>query len=312
MFKNILFATTITPDCDDAANYAFDLAMKYNAKLFVFHVFGTPSHGYSQYIVNVKTGEREAYGEEYDKVVIEEMAEIYADELEQYNNVEMDCIVGMPAREIIRKVKKESIDLIIMGAHKQIKDPDAVRYRNTTGDTLQKVARAAHCPLLVISRPYRRNLWELKNILFGTDLTKASMPAFRFAQTFAQENKCKLHIFHGVDITAQQFGKVPSQMEVEAKVKEAEQKIRDIYKPELQTSDNYEMIVREGIPYMEILKYARETDVGLISMAHHTGSIFQVKEQLGTTVEEVVMRSACPVVSLNRMTSLDNYEAFKA
>ncbi len=312
MFKNILFATTVTPDCDDAAGYAFDMAMKYNARLHVFHVFGTPSRGYSQFVIDAKTGEKEAISDEYGTVVKEEIEAAYAEYLEQYVNVDIQYTVGSIDREILRKVKKEGIDLVIMGAHKQIKDAEALRYRNVTGDTLQKVAKSARCPLIIISRPYEKNLWEMSNILCGTDLTKASMPAFRFALKFARENKCKLHLFHGIDITSQQFGKVPSQMEVEEKVKEAEVKIHKLYKPEMESSDNYEMIIREGIPYMEILKYARENSVELIAMSHHTGSIFQEKEVLGSTVEEVVLRSACPVASINRMNVLEGYDAFKA
>ncbi|MBU2645287.1 universal stress protein [bacterium] len=312
MFKKILFATTVTPDCEDAACYAFDMAMKYNAKLFLFHVCGTPSHGYSHYVIDVKTGEKETYGEDYDKIVKEQINTTYLDYLDQYGNVEIDCTVGAPSTEILRKVKKEGIDLIIMGAHTQIEDAEALRYRNVTGDTLQKVAKSARCPVLIISRPCKRNLWDLHNILCGTDLTKSSMPPFRFALKFAKENKCKLHLFHAVDITGQQFGKVPSQIEVEQKILDAKAKMKQIYTPEMAGFSNFEMVVWEGIPYMEILKYAREKEIDLIAMAHHAGSIFQKKEILGSTVEEVVLRSACPVASINRMDVLEEYEAFKA
>ena len=37
MFKKILFATTASPTCDNAAHVAFDLANKYKSDLFVFH-----------------------------------------------------------------------------------------------------------------------------------------------------------------------------------------------------------------------------------------------------------------------------------
>ncbi len=312
MFKKILFATTMTPDCDYAADYAFDMAMKYNAKLFVFHVFGTPSRGFSQYVIDVKTGEKEAYSEDYDEVVTKEIKTTYAEYLDQYQNVEVKSTVGSPDREILRKIKKEGIDLMILGAHKQIIDSDAVRYRNVTGDTLQKVAKSAPCPVLIVSRPYKTNLWDVKNILFGTDLTKSSMPAFRFALKFAKENKSKLHIFHGVDITGQQFGKIPSQVEVEQKIEDAHSKMKAMYVSEMGGHENFETIVWEGIPYVEILKYAREMDIDLIAMAHHTGSIFQPKEILGSTVEEVVLRSSCPVASVNRKDILEGYEAFKA
>jgi hypothetical protein len=42
MFKKILFATTASPACDNAAKVAFDLEMKWDAKLCIFHVLGVP------------------------------------------------------------------------------------------------------------------------------------------------------------------------------------------------------------------------------------------------------------------------------
>ena len=42
MFNKILFATTASPTCDNAAKVAFDLEMKWDAKLYVFHVLGIP------------------------------------------------------------------------------------------------------------------------------------------------------------------------------------------------------------------------------------------------------------------------------
>ncbi len=310
MFKKILFATTVSPDCDDAAKYAFELAMKLKATLFVYHVFGTPSHGYSQYVINVKTGEKESYSEEYNTLVTDEIRKTYAEHLEKHKDTKIECEVGSASTEILRKIKNDKIDIVIMGAHKQIKDKEALRYRNVIGGTMQKVARASRCPLVIISRPYEKNLWNLKNILCGTDFTKASMPAFRFALKFAQANKCKLHLFHAVDLSSHPNGRPPSQIEIEEKVKEAEFKMKELYEPEMGGYKNVETAIWEGIPYVEILKYAREKDIDLISMAHHTGSIFQKKEVLGSTIEEVVLRSSCPVASINRMDVLEGYQAF--
>ena len=59
MFKKLLFATTASPTCDNAARVAFDLELKWDAKLFVFHVLGIPSRGFSSYVTDVRTGEAE-------------------------------------------------------------------------------------------------------------------------------------------------------------------------------------------------------------------------------------------------------------
>jgi nucleotide-binding universal stress UspA family protein len=64
--------------------------------------------------------------------------------------------------------------------------------------------------------------------------------------------------------------------------------------------DNYEVEVWEGIPYVEILKFARERNGDLIVMAHHTREVDPDDAVLGSTVEQVVLRAACPVASVNR------------
>ena len=59
MFEKLLFATTASPTCDNAAKVAFDLEMKWEAKLFVFHVLGVPTRGYSPFVTDIRTGETE-------------------------------------------------------------------------------------------------------------------------------------------------------------------------------------------------------------------------------------------------------------
>jgi len=58
--------------------------------------------------------------------------------------------------------------------------------------------------------------------------------------------------------------------------------------------------VREGIPYVEILKVARENEADLIVMAHHSSDLSDDDADIGSTVEQVVLRSACPVASVTR------------
>ncbi|MCP4756450.1 MAG: universal stress protein [Proteobacteria bacterium] len=312
MFKKILFATTIETDCDDAAMYAFDVAKKFGATLHIFNVFGLPSHGYSRDVINRKTGEKETYSEEYDASVIEDIKETYAEQLEQYENCKIDCTIGVPDTEISRKVRKEGIDLIIMGAHHQTQDPEAIRYRNVAGDTLQKVAKGARCPVIIVSRPYDRHFGDIRNILVGTDLTRASLPAFRFALRLAKHGQSSLHLCHAVDVSGKEPGRIPTQAEVESLIQEADNKLKETYPPEMEGHEDYTTTVSEGIPHVEILKCAREKNADLIVMAHHTGSIFKEKEVLGSTVEEVVLRSACPVASINRVNVLEGYTAFKS
>ncbi|MDX2500443.1 MAG: universal stress protein [Deltaproteobacteria bacterium] len=299
MFTKILFATTASPTCDNAAKVAFDLELKWEAQLTVFHVLGIPTRGYSPFVTDVRTGEREQPDPDYIEWVKEEMKNTYGDLLKDTEGVEIEAAVGIPSREILRVARKKDVDLIIMGAHTRQEDIGATRYRDVVGSTMQKVAKSARCPVVIISRPCT-TCWKLfSNIVFGTDFSKASDSAFMFASKLAQEVGAKLHMFHACDIASSDAGRVLGQEEIEELIEKARKKMEKRYAAKMNGYDNYGIEVREGVPYIEILKYAREKMGDLIVMAHHTREIDPEDAVLGTTVEQVVLRSACPVASVN-------------
>jgi nucleotide-binding universal stress UspA family protein len=299
MFKKILFATTASPTCDNAAKVAFDLELKWEAKLYVFHVLGIPSRGYSPFITDVRTGELMEPDPDYIEWVKEEMKNTYDTLLTDSENAVIETAVGVPYREILRKARKEDPDLIIMGAHTRQEDIGATRYRSILGSTMQRVAKSARCPVVIISRPCT-TCWKLfSNIVFGTDFSKASDYAYKWAYKLAREVGAKLHLFHACDLNTTVSGMILGQTEIENQIAKAKEKIEKRYISKMDGYDNYEVEVREGIPYVEILKFAREKTGDLIVMAHHMKEIIPEDAVLGSTIEQVVLRSACPVASVN-------------
>lgn len=300
MFEKVLFATTVTPACDNAAHVAFDIAKKYNSEICTFHVLGLPSRGFSPFIVDSRTGEKKYYNHDYIEWVKEEVKDTYARQIKDHRDCRIEAVAGVPHTEILRFARKRDVDLIVMGAHSRQEDSGATRYRNVVGNTMQRVAKGARCPVLIVSRPCTTCLWYFSNIIFGTDFSKASVSAFMFAYKLAKEIGSKLHLFHALDLSSVHAGKVISQEEIEEKIKEIRNKIEKTYVSKMEGFDNYGIEIWEGIPYVEILKFARERNADLIVMAHHTRSIDPEKAELGSTVEQVVLRSSCPVMSVNR------------
>ncbi|HSO59939.1 MAG TPA: universal stress protein [Desulfobacterales bacterium] len=297
MFKKLLFATTASPVCDNAAKVAFDLEMKWEAKLLILHVMGVPGRSFSLQFTDVRTGEREDINPDYAEWVKEEMNNTYGKLLED-SNASIVTAIGDPYREILRLARKEDVDMIIMGAHSREEDVGATKHRSITGSTMRKVAKAARCAVVVVNRPCT-TCWRLfSNIVIGTDFSKASFSAFLWAFKLAREVGAKLHIFHAIDITAEGLTLPAGQTTIEQRVKEARRRIEQTYIPKLQGYDKYSMEVWEGIPYVEILKFARERQADLIVMAHHTREIDPEEAELGSTVEQVVLRAACPVASV--------------
>ena len=299
MFEKILFATTGTPICDNAAHVAFDIAKKYNSKICTFHVLGLPSRGFSQYVVDARTGKEECYDQDYVAWVKEELRNTYDKYLAECKDYEIESVAGIPHTEILRKARQKNVDLIVMGAHSRQEETGATRYRGAVGANMQKVARGARCPVLIVSRPCTTCLWYFSNIVFGTDFSKASFSAFLFAYKLAREIGSKLYIFHSLDLSHIHAGKIISQEDIEVKIQEARQKIEKLYLPHMADYDNYEIGIWEGIPYVEILKFSRAKNADLIVMAHHTREVDEEQAILGSTVEQVVLRASCPVASVN-------------
>lgn len=299
MFKKILFATSATSASDHAARVAFNMAKTCRSELNLFHVLGVPSRGYSQVVVDVKTRERVDVDDDYIAWVKDEIKTYYGKYLDQGFSYTIDVTVGFPAREILRQAKAVQPDLIILGGSTGDED-ESVYKKSVAGTTLQKVAKSAACPVLVVNRPAASFWGGLSTIVFGTDFSKTADKAFAYAMTLAKAMDCELHVFHALDITPLQGGRTISQDEIEQGIREALRKIRARYETRLKELKNYSMDAWEGIPYVEIVKYARDKHADLIVMAHHSRKNVSDDIRLGGNVEQVIVRAGCPVISINK------------
>jgi nucleotide-binding universal stress UspA family protein len=299
MFKKILFATSATEASDHAARVAFDMAGRYKAQLNLFHVLGVPTRGFSQVVMDVKTGEKVEIDDEYIAWVAEEIKVHFSKQLETADNFEIRVAVGLPHREILREAREWKPDLIVMGGSTE-EDGVSVYKKSIVGSTLQRVAKAAHCPVLVVNRPAASFWGGMSKVVFGTDFSKASDAAFNFACELVKKLDCELHIFHALDISSMHMGRVMTQDEIESKIRESLRRIRGRYVKEMGNIKDVSFDVWEGVPYVEIVKYAREKQADLIVMAHHTQKMDAEDTRLGSNIEQVIVRAGCPVISINR------------
>lgn len=298
MFKNILFATTSSALCNDASDVAFEIARKHNSNLYIFYVFGFPSRGFGP-VTDFKTGEAKYCDQAHVDKVKEEIKKTYADKLTKLGDYVIETRAGVPHTEILRFARKKDIDLIIMGPHTR-DEKEGLKYKSTLGSTMQDVAQKARCPVIIVTSPVPKEKLEFRNIVFGTDFSKASDAAFLFAYNVAKTFGSNLYLFHALDISPRAGSAIRSQNEIEKSLGEVKEKIKDVYVSRMEDFDNYQIETLEGIPYMEIIKFARGKDADLIIMAHHSKETDQDKALLGSTLEQVVIRSSCPVVSVNR------------
>jgi len=299
MFKKILFATSASLASDYAARVAFDMAQRYDAHMTIFHVLGVPTRGYSQVVLDVKTGEKIELDDEYVSWVEEEIKTYYSRQLETAGDFEIKIVVGFPHREILREARDSHPDLVIMGGSTE-DEGVSVYKKSMVGSTLQRVAKSVGCPILIVNRPAASFWGGMSSVVFGTDFSKASDAAFKFSLKVVQALDCELHIFHALDISDLHLGKLMTQDQIETKIRESLKRIRGRYIKKLVKGQDYSFDVWEGIPYIEIVKYAREKQADLIVMAHHTRKMDAEDKRLGSNIEQVIVRAGCPVISINK------------
>lgn len=294
MSKKILLATTGSPAGFGAARVAFETAKRYGAELLVFHVVGIPTKAFSQIVNDARTGEEVQVDDDYLNWVEDELRGTFAEQLKDAGNVRFILTTGVPHREILRAARKEDVDLILMGASSG--EADHMQPKGYPGGTLQRVAKAAKCPVMTVHRESASYHGGYTSVLFATDFSKQADSAFKYALSMAKEFDCDLTLFHALDIS----GKVLNQNEIEDQLMVARKRIRSTYVPQMGDFKSFDIEVWEGVPYVEIVKLARERMADLIVMAHHTRELDPEAARLGSTVEQVILRANCPVVSVNK------------
>jgi nucleotide-binding universal stress UspA family protein len=305
MFGKIVFATTGSPECDSAARVAFDMAGRYGSDIILFHCLGIPGKGDSNLVLDVRTGEEVDADEEYLEGVREELRTTYAVQLAGCPSARITVAVGNPSREVLRIARKEDADLIVMGARGKTLETGGFYRRGVIGATHRKVAKAARCPVLTVSRPAASFWGGFSNIVFATDFSKASHSAFQLAQAITREVRGDLHLFHCLDLDRLQSPIALTQEGIEGRLAEARRRLQVEYAAYLGDLARRTTIeVWEGSPYVEIVKFARERQADLIVLAHHTREVDPDERPFGSTLEQVLVRATCPVISLNRPDKL--------
>ncbi len=114
--NRILIVSRSTKHCQKAVHYGISLAQKYGAKLFVIHVKDDPYmlEGGNIGIASLQSERKrlqQKFRDEIDQII----------EAEKALGFPIDAVMkeGKPSEEIMKMVKEENIDLLIMLAHEE-------------------------------------------------------------------------------------------------------------------------------------------------------------------------------------------------
>jgi nucleotide-binding universal stress UspA family protein len=143
--KKVLFPCDLTENLSKLLPYVLSIAEKYNSMIYLFHViddnpyrWGIPPH----------------YSVAFDKQKLlsgaeKAMDKVCEEKLQGCPNFNRKIIFGYPATEILKIIKSEGIDLVIMGTHGREGLDHAI-----FGSVAEKVIRKSPVPVLIIN-PYK-------------------------------------------------------------------------------------------------------------------------------------------------------------
>ncbi len=138
--KNILLATDFSDTSRLAAEYAVELAKRYQAKLHLLHVIEEP-------IATIPL--LETYGapskEEYEAAAVAMLDNWPLPDGAEECELERRVHHGTPFLQILHDARDHEIDLIVMGSHGR-----GLIKHLLMGNVAEKVVRKAPCPVLTV------------------------------------------------------------------------------------------------------------------------------------------------------------------
>jgi len=148
-YEKILFCTDFSEDADYAFLTALDMAEKYKARLYIFHVLHSP-YKYMRTVVDepVPGGEEAFFSQELIEKIVKNLKERYEPKIGGFREYEFHAVIGVPFVEIVRFSRAQNVDFIVLGAAGS-SDLDRI----TFGSTAENVARRAHCTVMAIRYP---------------------------------------------------------------------------------------------------------------------------------------------------------------
>jgi nucleotide-binding universal stress UspA family protein len=141
-FKRILLPTDFTEASAYAASYALNMALQYKARLFVLHVVDLTEDAAGFYVPHVSFSNLDKELKDVGEVMLKKFC---AKRFKGFNGLVTKVLVGEPYKEIVKSIKKDKIDVVVMGTFGK-----GGLDRFFFGSTTDRVLRKTDCPVLVV------------------------------------------------------------------------------------------------------------------------------------------------------------------
>lgn len=308
-FKKILCAVDFSDHSNRVLSYGKALAAEFNAEICLCHVI---SLGYLVY-GHIPPHEDHTGMEVHRMEQATKSLESLSKEFDM--SCEIKVCTGHPAEEIARIAKEDNIDIVLAATH----GGSGVK-RFLLGSVTERLVKILSCPFLVLdpkkeNQDLVQNGIHLKRILIGCDFSPDSSLAVEYAQSLAQEFQAQLFLGHVIP-TVEYFGAgtteyLNAQEEFFTGWHDAyqgrRQSIIDLIEKKLlnlvgkgsQDWCSHEIVVLEGKPYQELLKYAEKNKIDMIVLGARGHSLLE-EFIIGSTADRIISRSPCPVMAIRQ------------
>lgn len=287
--ERILCPIDLSDDSGEALRYAVALANSYDAKLYLCycadgaHVMNHP----------LSDAEIEKIRRSFANSIIQHLG--HAD----FGKIDWEGIVieGSSDRSdaITTEAAERRVDLIVMRSRRR---PHRAAL---LGSMAEAICRTAPCPVLV-THPHERE-WvgrttgqiSLERVLVAHDFSDGSELALGYALALAQEYQTEFHLLHVLPELEDGPEIMWTPANRETIYQNAMRRLQGAVTGEAGLWCNIKPAVRWGKPYREILAYAEDNSIDLISIGA-MGTNHGMAALFGSNVDRVLRQSPCPIL----------------
>jgi nucleotide-binding universal stress UspA family protein len=212
------------------------------------------------------------------------------------DSVTTTVVKGEPSETILEYADDHDVDVITMGTHGR-----TGLNRYIAGSVTERVVRLADVPVLTVRATDQSQLvGEYDEVLIPTDGSEPAAMAIDHGLAIAQKTGARIHAVNIVDVgdVAASPNYTPPTEVIEHLESEGEAATDRIATQARARGLDAITEVREGFPASDLLDYADEHDIDLITMGT-TGRTGLNRYLLGSTTERIIRHAEIPVLAVN-------------
>jgi nucleotide-binding universal stress UspA family protein len=293
-FKSIVVPIDFSETSIKALDYAPALAGEFGSQIHFVHVLEFSLVFNSTSKLSYATWDKEA-----KKSAMTRHAELVGEKVDEWIWANWEVRSGRAYKAICETAREHKADLIIIGTH----GFTGLKHL-LLGSTAERVIRHAPCSVLTVRTQHLRNASSVvkpKKVLVPTDFSKPADAAFQFAVALAKRYQTQIHLLHVVPAHHPAGEYLPIDYGLlEAEEMEAGRKALGALSRTLLAKNLFvKTDLRRGRPATEITTAAEKLGSDLIAISTHGLTGWQ-HALLGSTTEEVVRLSLCPVLVIRK------------